>query len=387
MIDITLSSPRNARRFTIIFRTDASVQIGNGHVMRCLTLAECLARAGCECIFVCAKMSGDLIDAIERRGFEVFSIRGLHNGEGNAETELSHGAWLPHSQEDDARRFLELTNRYQPTWIVVDHYALAKTWEESVRQATKYILVIDDLADREHSCDLLLDQTYARQASDYRSLVPERCKMLVGASHSLLRPEFHSLRKSSLSRRVEPAISEIFVTMGGVDKDNYTGRVLTALSGSTVGKNAFVTVVLGSNSPHIDQTFELLNSLPISGRLLIDVENMAALMLESDLCIGAAGSTSWERCCLAVPTLQITIAPNQTVIAENLRAQGAIKTIESETLEKDLILSLDALSTKDLIAMSQAARQVTDGTGAQLTANEILTSHGDTDESSRFNVA
>lgn len=352
----------------IAFRVDASLRIGTGHVMRCLTLADALTADGAECHFLCREHPGHLIEAVRTRGYYVHVLP-PPSANISAPQEASHLPahvdWLGINWQDDARQSRAVLEDLAPDWLIVDHYALDKSWEQQgVPQACR-LMVIDDLADREHSADLLLDQNLGRQAADYAELVPNNCTRLIGPRYALLRPEFARLREKSLARREQPQLKKLLITMGGVDKDNATGQVLEALASCALPRDCRIGVVMGGNAPWLGQVKAQAAAMPWPTEVDVNVSDMAERMTQADLAIGAAGSTSWERCCLGLPTLMVILAENQRIIANTLQAMGAAKLIEdSETLELALPNALRTLLVPvALTKMNQAAAEITDGQG------------------------
>lgn len=351
----------------VAFRADASLQIGTGHVMRCLTLADALREQGRECHFVCREHEGHLIDLVRRRGHVAHSLGPvLPMAE---DSHLAHAAWLGAGWMQDAQQTMTAFAHVQPQWLVVDHYALDARWEERLRRLCRHIMVIDDLADRRHDCDLLLDQTLGRQPEDYRLWVPEASTCLTGAGFALLRPEFSRLRPASLQRRQDDGSSlrQLLVTMGGVDAANATGAVLSALEHSGLPPECRVTVVLGPTAPWLRAVQEQAAAMSRPVQVLSDVPDMGRLMAESDLAIGAAGSTSWERCCLGLPSLMVVLADNQQGIARALEATGAavvLGDVSQAPQRLDGVLR-ELAAPGRLRAMSDAASRVTDGQGVQ----------------------
>lgn len=353
----------------IAFRADASIQIGTGHVMRCLTLAEELKRQGHECLFICREHKGHLGGMIAAKGFPLHLLQG-GDDEDHTLAELSwngHAPWLGVTWQQDAEQTCVILSSQPIDWLVIDHYALDACWERQLAEYATRIMVIDDLADREHQCNLLLDQTFGHSEADYRPLVPDDCELLCGSQYALLRPEFAELRLYSLQRRRQPALRQLLVTMGGVDKDNVTGQVLDALRDSELPAECKIVVVMGATAPWLEVVKQQAESLPWQTEVKVGVSNMAQLMADSDLAIGAAGATSWERCCLGLPTVMIVLADNQQQIAINLEKIKAAQTIaESQQLGEILPYMLAALVAQpsQLQHMSQAAADILDGRGA-----------------------
>jgi UDP-2,4-diacetamido-2,4,6-trideoxy-beta-L-altropyranose hydrolase len=227
------------------------------------------------------------------------------------------------------------------------------------------LLVIDDLADRPHRCDLLLDQNLGRQPQDYACLVPAQCKSLTGPQYTLLRPEFAALRPYSLQRRQLPTFKHLLITMGSVDLPNATGQVLQALKFCALPHDCRVSVVMGLQAPWLQQVREQSQDMPWPTEVLVSITDMAQRMAESDLAIGAAGSTSWERCCLGLPTLMVVLADNQWPGARALQeAQAACLIGAVCDITAQLPLAFRALTQDQrLMHMSTAASTVTDGQG------------------------
>lgn len=353
----------------VVLRADASVQIGIGHVMRCLTLADALTAAGAECHFICRAHPGNLIELISRAGHRVHSLPAPGvTGEpvSSVDSGLAHADWLGASQQEDAQQCTPILAQLQPDWLVVDHYALDAHWQQQLRPWYRKLLVIDDLADREHRCDLLLDQTLGRSVADYRPLVPQACDILCGAQYALLRPEFAALRACSLARRSEDSLSHLLISMGGVDKDNVAGSVLQALQHSTLPLDCRITVVMGPTAPWLDSVRRQAQGMQWPTEVRVGVCDMAQLMGDSDLAIGAAGSTSWERCCLGLPGIMVVLADNQRQVARGLEQIQAARVLNSQQeVPAALPRVLDELlqCAEALRTMSRAAAAVTDGTG------------------------
>ncbi|HEX5737207.1 MAG TPA: UDP-2,4-diacetamido-2,4,6-trideoxy-beta-L-altropyranose hydrolase, partial [Hydrogenophaga sp.] len=291
----------------VVFRVDASLQMGAGHVMRCLTLADALVAKGAVCQFISCGHEGNLIDLVRGRGYTTHTFHpraSLPKLPGD----LAHACWLGNTQAQDAEYCASFLAAQRPEWLIVDHYALDARWERAMTLHYQKLLAIDDLADRPHACDLILDQTFGREAQDYRSLVSANCRVLCGSQYVLLRPEFAALRPYSLQRRARPALRQLLVTMGGVDKDNATGRVLQALSVCPLPSDCQITVIMGSTAPWLEDVRSQAQGMSWPTQVLAGIRDMAQVMANCDLAIGAAGSTSWERCCLGVPTIMLVLA-------------------------------------------------------------------------------
>ncbi|KTG16106.1 MULTISPECIES: UDP-2,4-diacetamido-2,4,6-trideoxy-beta-L-altropyranose hydrolase [unclassified Guyparkeria] len=358
---------------TIVFRTDASLQIGTGHVMRCLTLADALRGQGRECHFICREHPGHLVDAIRERGFPVHVLPVSEEQGGQSAAGPAHAPWLGASWETDARQTAEVLQGLHPSWVVVDHYALDARWEATVRPQGTGLMVLDDLADRSHQADVLLDQNLGRQAGDYGGLVPEDCRLLIGPRHALLRPEFAQLREDSLRRRRRsPRLKRLLVSMGGMDKDNVTGKVLDALRAAPLPSDLQIDVVMGGNAPWLRQVQDQAAAMPRPTRVMVDIPDMAQRMAEADFAIGAAGSTSWERCCLGLPAVMVVLAENQRGIAAALAVADACICLDDADGLAELPERWNEWTRPGTLrAMSRASASITDGQGAARVCQQL----------------
>ena len=225
-------------------------------------------------------------------------------------------------------------------------------------------MVIDDLADRSHDCDLLLDQTLGRSEERYSSQVPGHCVVLVGSKYALLRPEFFQWRDYSLKRRARPNLERLLISMGGVDKTNATCQVLRALQDSSLPVDCRIAVVMGERALGLKEVRELAEKMKWPTEVKMNARNMAQLMANSDLAIGAAGGTSWERCCLGLPTIMVVLAANQRDIGLKLEQQQAVILLDKiSDLKESVGLICD--SAERLANLSQTSRNITDGSGVE----------------------
>jgi UDP-2,4-diacetamido-2,4,6-trideoxy-beta-L-altropyranose hydrolase len=354
----------------IVIRVDASPQIGTGHVMRCLALAEALKEKGASVEFICREHKGHLIERIQNQGFSVYTLSNTTKPGDFEYGNLHHSAWLGETQIEDADQCRPVLDNVQPDWLIVDHYAIDQAWQSELKGAFRKLMVIDDLSDRHHQCDLLLDQTYGRQEEDYQGLVPEYCQMLLGSQYALLRPEFALWREYSLQRRARPELQKLLITMGGVDSDNITGQVLHALATCELPKALEITVVMGAIAPHLAVIKAQAAAMPYKTKVKVDINNIAEIMANADLAIGAAGATTWERCCLGLPSLLVVLAENQVLIAK-LIAQSNVAVVLDKSKLPRTCLALHSLY-KESQEYSRRSSEVTDGNGVRKVLEQIL---------------
>jgi UDP-2,4-diacetamido-2,4,6-trideoxy-beta-L-altropyranose hydrolase len=234
--------------------------------------------------------------------------------------DLAHSAWLGISQAQDVQDTIQALSGQSWDWLVVDHYALDARWESTMRNTAKQIMVIDDLADRQHDCELLLDQNYyADMQTRYSGKVPAHCQLLLGPRYALLREEFRRLRLQIKPRTGE--VKKLLVFFGGVDADNYTGLAIKALADMAL-KEVQVDVVIGAQHPcHT----EIVTQCATRGFVChVQTDKMAELMAAADLAIGAGGSATWERCSMGLPSIILELGENQSKAAVDLHAAGVL---------------------------------------------------------------
>lgn len=362
--------------FNVVFRVDASIAMGSGHVMRCLALADGLTAKGAKCHFICREHSGNLISLILGRGYKVYSMVLDERGDTlSSVTCPPYLHWLGTTQALDAEECLGVLEILQPEWVIVDHYALDITWETQVKACGSKLMTIDDLANRQHNSDILLDQTYGRNFKDYLSLVPPGCLILCGSKYALLRPDFMRFRPYSLNRRSDFKLEKLLISMGGVDKDNVTRKILEALEKIALPKTCSITIVMGATAPWLGDILEFSATLPWAVEVKVNVDDMAQLMSDSDFAIGAAGATSWERCCLGLPAVMVVLADNQKFAADLLELANAVIRL---SLEGDFVAELSEIFDKVindssfLRAMSGCASLLVKGDGCVQVVESIV---------------
>jgi UDP-2,4-diacetamido-2,4,6-trideoxy-beta-L-altropyranose hydrolase len=367
----------------ILFRCDASLSIGSGHVMRCRTLARELQRCGAAVTFLCRRQPGDLISLLEQE-FPVLALpeQPLATYDGLVGRDI-YGAWLGCSQATDAVQCLEALGQAGITsasWLVADHYGLDARWEEQLLadlaggDGPPRLLVIDDLANRPHQADLLLDQNFFGEATEqrYQGLVPPQCRQLLGPHFALLGPEYAQLH-SLVPPRTE--LRRVLVFFGGVDPGNLTGRALEALMDPALADLA-VDVVLGGQSPHRQAVEELVAHRP-NTTLHGPLTSLAGLIARADLAIGAGGATTWERACLGLPSLVVAIAANQRPFAQALDQAGHLQLLgDGASVIAEQIRSALLARIAEPYA-DEGGHDLTDGWGASRLAMAMLGTQGE----------
>lgn len=303
-------------------RSDASTDIGSGHVMRCLTLAKRLKKEQeADVVFVMRDLPGNLINFVEHEGFQVLVLP-------RAEQNISlcgYEKWLTVPVVQDAQETFEMLQRHFHTIdrLVVDSYALDYRWEQVLRVIAKQIMVIDDLANRKHDCDILLDQNFYRHKDHrYDGLVPKHCHLLLGPEHALLRDEFYEVKKHIRNR--DGKIRKILVFYGGSDLTNETEKAIKALVQlHDEGYNFTADIITGVSNSRREKIEKLCSKYHFL-HYYCQVSNMAEFMNKADLMLGAGGSTTWERLYMELPALVTAVADNQVKCCEECEKAGLI---------------------------------------------------------------
>ena len=366
----------------ILIRCDASLSIGSGHVMRCRNLARVLQQRGAEVNFLCRKQPGDLISLLENE-FPVLKLaeKSLRVCQGLQGREL-YEAWLGCSQEQDAGdclKALAKTNISTANWLVVDHYGLDSKWEIQMLEALTdgsskpKLLAIDDLADRPHQANLLLDSNYFGSATEHRyhDLVTKDCRQLLGPHYALLTPEYAHLHPF-VPKRTQ--LKRVLVFFGGVDQDNLTSQAVKALMDPALTDLA-VDIVIGRQSPHWKAVEKLACKHP-NATLHSTLPSLAGLMARADLAIGAGGATTWERACLGLPSMVVAIATNQLKSTQAMHQAGHLQLMSNEawvSVEEIKSALLDRLQETDARG---AGSGLTDGWGSSRQALAMLGPEG-----------
>lgn len=370
---LAMNAERDACR--VAFRVDASTRIGTGHFMRCLTLADALCQRGATVHFVARHLPQYLEAMLMERKLGFMRIGSSEDPA--AAGGLAHAVWLGTTQDVDAAQSRSALNGDFWDWLIVDHYALDAAWERALRPLVGKIAVIDDIADRAHDCDVLIDQNFREDASArYSRLVPANCQLLLGPEYAMLRSEFSRLRQQAKPRT--GGVGRILVFFGGVDAANMTSFGIQALALAKLD-GIEVDVVVGAHHPCLPGVRTLCGEFEY--RCHVQTDKMAEMMLAADLAIGAAGSASWERCCLGLPSLLFSLADNQIGIAQAIELLGAGKYVGGVgaiNLQQFAQMVASICSKPELLlGLSSKAYAVTDGGGVLRVCSQLGFNHED----------
>jgi len=356
----------------IVIRADASISIGTGHIMRCLTLAHELKNIHrgkkINITFICCKLPLFLKKKITTSPFELIELK---HQDDNKE-------W---DQASDAAQCIELLSKLPKADLLVqDHYQLNMPWQELLQPYYHKLLVIDDLANRKHKANFLLDQTFDRQPLDYQPWLNKDCQLLTGKSFILLRQEFIELIAMAKKQRKQTReIKNILLSLGGMDPDNISPIIINtiiALSTSSLSKSHFsLELVMSSSAPYMADVKQLIKPYCWIN-MHIDSNSMASLILNADIAIGACGSSAWERCSLGLPTLSVQLAENQALVSKNLANHGAIIDLglgnEVTTTKITNALKLLINNNDSYQLMVEKCFQCCDGKGAHRVSTEVI---------------
>lgn len=340
-----------------LIRADASTQIGFGHVMRCCTLATSLAERNHTIKFLCEELPGNLINHIENLGFTVVHLK-VQNSK---------------NKNYDEHQLLSVIQGEKPDWMIIDHYQVDAKMESSYRDAgASKIMVIDDLANRSHNAELLLDQNLIENySSRYQSFVPPGCITLLGPDYTLIRPEFLKYRQPSLERRTNSEMTNVLIFMGGGDVYKETTTAIEAVYSSNIQWSR-LNVVLSESCSNQDDIVKLIQQKEYAA-LHIQTNYMAQLMFEADIAITGGGSVSWEKCLLGLPSLVYIMSADQEPLARALQKENAqINLDQKEKLSKNNCINLlENMNRDQLLSLSGSAAKICDGLGAKRVIDKL----------------
>ena len=354
----------------VVFRVDASYRIGAGHAVRCLALANVLGGLGSKIWFVCRHLPDTLAAKVRSGGHEIFMLPPALTGLDDIDRG-THADWLGTSAKEDARQTKEAIRGLRRPWLIVDHYALDCRWENAIREIASGIMVIDDLADQAHDCDLLLDQNYYSDSlARYHQLVPSDATCLFGPQYALLHPQFSATRARSGSAQSD----RLFVSVGSNDPFRIGIKVVQILRGR-VSNHLGADIVMGTDAAAFLET-----SIAADGLSCVNVhgfsDKIADLMARCTAAIGAAGTSTWERCAMGLPSIVVITADNQRKMAADLAQIGAIMLLGDAARVSAEMLSGAVTDLMGNPALRSRMRldimNLVDGQGAYRVANRVL---------------
>lgn len=363
----------------VYIRADASIHIGAASVLRCLTLAEHLRRNRIRVRFVCRDLTGNLIDYVKSKDYEVIVLPQV----GNSDTFLGTETFVRESRLEvpwfiDAEQTIELLQDEASSvdWFIIDHYALDHRYETSIQPYVNKIMVINELADRRHQCDLLLDFNYYEDMSlRYDGLVPESCVTLLGPKYAILGTEM--IDHSYLLKPYDGSIQRIAIVFGSLDQAGETVKALRALLPVVMEKKELqVNVHLGKYNPYAEQVKELCWQMP-DCRYYGHLGGIMEFTARPDLTISSVGMEMWDSCVMGIPNIAIAASHHQHNMAEHTAAAGAIyylgmsNEVTSTSIQKHLMILMN--NPLECLRISKNAMKLVDGLGAERIYKELTT--------------
>ena len=345
------------------FRADGGGQMGAGHLMRCLTLANALNARGYDCHFLTCAAPAALREQMRAAGHQVHMVSPRAENDPRKEPALQHADWLGHSQRADSTACAEVLGNLRPDWLILDHYALDCRWQSDLAPMVTRQLSIDDMADRAFLSDIHVDPNPLNAPQiESRDLLPGDAQALLGCDYALLRPEF---TRAEAEGTPPTAPYDILVMMGGVDHADLSSQVVEWLISASDMRaiTRRITVVVGAAARISDRLYGLEGTLTGTLRILQNPPDIADLMSAADLCVGAAGGAAWERCATGLPSLTLVTAENQRAIARYLDENGAALSLDSLAREP-FLAAFDALCQPGrLLEIRTHAMRLVDGRG------------------------
>ncbi|MAF76562.1 MAG: UDP-2,4-diacetamido-2,4,6-trideoxy-beta-L-altropyranose hydrolase [Halobacteriovoraceae bacterium] len=300
----------------VLFRVDAAWHIGLGHLLRCIELAKIIEKAGIEVFFVCRNFEGFSYEPyISNLNFKFFFLeRVAVSGQIG---EVPQHEWLGCSVEEDVREVICQIKDLNFNAVFVDHYSIDKRWEKKIKSKCRKVVVIDDLGDRQHSCDYIVDPNYASLESKFLGSGSEVIeKLLLGTKYTILKSDFPRLRESYLEKKTNSSLKKILVNLGGASNSIILKKILIGIEDSSFSGEV---VVLANNEEFVK---ECESDIVFSKFTFIKyISDMADFYHDIDLVIGAAGTSFWERCCLGIPSILLKVADNQEVVIKPVEAK------------------------------------------------------------------
>lgn len=335
----------------IAFRLEANEYVGLGHLYRCLTLANELTKLGWTPTFFISEVSRGSLGRIQAHNIQCVVVPELD--------QVGDAHWMKGWMDQDEVGF---------QYVVVDHYGLDKTWEALIDSDERTLMVMDDLANRHHQCDFLVDMSLDRSGLDYEKWIVKHTKLLLGTEYCLLRPEFLQNQKMAKAlRRQTQMMKSVLVSFGATDPRNLTSKTLDALE--DLEFNGDIHVLTTSQNPYLET---LLYREGGNVQVHVDIKNVADILIEVDVCVGALGGSTWERACLGLPSLCVQVAENQALNAHSLAATGCVNVVEEGALLEALRTMLNEDFMPAWHGMSESAFNICDGMGVHRILHQVF---------------
>ena len=360
-----------AEKFYI--RADASPVIGTGHFVRCLNLAKSLIERHAQVTFLSRNLGRDLNDRLISAGCRVIDLPSQNTPSGQNPDDYS--TWLGADEREDISQCLNLISCSADCSFIVDHYGVNEKWLGMAKKAFRKLIVLDDLAERKLDVDLVINQNLGWKAKDYAHLVGQDTKLLLGPRYALLAENYSKARQKLDRSFKSDAPLRVLVSLGGADIENVTGKVSRVLEEMQTKHDFMLTIVVGPMNTNSNELNAISQRSDGKIVLMQGANNLSDAYASHDIAIGAVGGSSWERCCLGLPTILVPIAENQKSAAKKLQKSGAgfLLDCHHDNFEYDLVKALRQMSDEETRrVMSKQAMQICDGLGSKRVTNEIM---------------
>lgn len=358
---------------TFFFRVDASPVIGTGHVVRCLNLARQLTRKGAEVVFLSRGLPENFRRQIDQIGCALVELTQYEDV--LPQNPSSYETWLGCSQIEDAKECEALIGEQKEIILIVDHYGVAETWIDIIKPLVGGLVFFDDLAQRSLNVDWVINQNIGWEESDYHGLVNAETRLLIGPGFAALSDTYANMSKSFVRYYDPTGILRILISLGGADAHNVSKQIASVLCKLNLKREFKITIVAGHMNPNLQELQQFCGSQKGKVSLVTGANDLAEIYAEHDIAIGAVGSSSWERCCLGLPSILVAIADNQIPAAKELHRLGAGYYLENfnenleEKLGRQIVFLEDANNWQK---MSEIAAGICDGRGSQRIANILF---------------
>jgi len=338
----------------LVVRTDGGPDIGAGHLMRCLALAQAWKARGGDATFITCCESAQLRQRLLNEGMQVVTIK------------------RPHPDPMDCQTTSEVLRAFSRAWVVLDGYHFDPEYQRQIRNGGQRLFVIDDTAHLEHyHADIVLNQNINANLLNYSS--EPNTLFLLGTQYALLRPEFLSRAASRI--KIPGIARKVLITLGGADADNQTLKVIQAVKQIDIAGFKAV-VVVGANNPHRPQLQGESRDSTVPIEIVTNATNMDDLMAWADLAVSGGGSTCWELAFMGLPALVIILADNQRAVAEGLDEAGIVVNLGwyKDLATTDIAQALVSLAgaANERTEMCRRGRELVDGKGNDRVLTELL---------------
>ncbi len=359
----------------IAFRVDSSIKIGAGHLMRCLNIAKFLRLQGHDCIFISKKHNGNYNHLIEGNDFALIEIDAGDINQINHIDDL-YMSWLGSSYSEDAEYTNEILANNSCQYLFVDHYGIDERWEECCRTQTLKIIAIDDLANRNHSVDYIIDHNAGRLNADYANINLNDAQLLIGPKYALLHSRYGELRNQAIGKRNSNEIKDILISFGSSNQTPIIKNILESFHNAKINSNFHLTLALGSSINNHEDIYLLAKKITTKIDLHINTNQMPDLILQADFCVGAGGVNALERCCLGLPSAILCLSENQVPGSIALEKMGCCNILNSyPSMDYSFTDIIDSINNKnDLIKMTNQCFNIVDGKGIERVYKKIFKS-------------